>query len=435
MNKEFVFLNVKPYLDLVSREAWCLDSVQQPESAPYYYLFMKKPLTDAGIDHSIKMFDDIDKSKPWFIPFTVTQGSWDWTEHDLWDTLPDILLNELIHGNAYLLMNNENEYDTRYVFSVFYKMYRKNSIVPIHKLVLLTPASSGQSIYEIYVKENNIPEEMKVKVLYSPHIDFTFNNGILIRTDAMVETTNKSKKFICLNRAFRWHRPCLVALLASDGLLEKGYVSLGKSQREDREVELLGSWKTFLNKSFSVLPEVCSPKRFALARKLFKGAELIADRMPLTVDKDEFLTNYADFNYTPTEYIQDSYFSVVTSTHFFKWQEESSGWNEKEWKPVLARHPFIIINRPHTLKYMRRLGILTFSKWIDESYDDIEDDWDRLEAIVKEIKRLSEIDNKTWDKMRQEMMHILEYNRNIIINKRWENIFYASDLKELLKYI
>jgi hypothetical protein len=396
---------------------------------------MKKPLTDAGINHSVRMFDDIDKSKPWFIPFSINQGGWDWTTHDLWDTVPEILLNELIHGNAYLLMNNENEYDTRYVFKVFYKMYKKNTVIPIHKLILLTPASTGQMIYKTYVKENNIPEEMRISVLYSPHIDLTFNDGIVIKTDAMVETTNKSKKFICLNRAFRWHRPALVALLASYNLLEKGYVSLGKSQQEDKKVKEQGSWLNFLNKSFLALPEISPYKKEELVSKLFRGTELIADRMPLTVDKDEFLTNYADFNCTPTEHIQDSYFSVVTSTHFFKWQEESSGWNEKEWKPILARHPFIIVNRPHTLKYMRRLGILTFSKWIDESYDDIEDDWDRLEAIVKEIKRLSEIDNETWDKMRQEMLHILEYNRTIIINKRWENVFYISDLKELLKYI
>ena len=433
MNKEFVICNMAPYYPTFATPAWTLDSVQHPSWKPFYYLFMEKPLTEMGIDNSIKYFKDIDKSKTWFIPLNVNQGSWDWVEEDLWTGFPEELLNELINGNAYLLMNNENEYDTLYVINVFYKMYYKNPKVPINKLIFLTPAADGEKIYKKFVSDQKL--ENVFKILYAPHIDFTFNEKIVRETE-YVDTTNKGKKYLCLNRAFRLHRPALVSLLAAENILDRGYVSLGVVDSEEQKMQQNGgNWKSYLNNLFLNLPWENIPEHFKIKQTLRLGVPSIAEKIPMCLDKTEFVTNYAQWDTMPVELIKDSYFSVVTSTHFFKWQEPSPGWNEKEWKPILAKHPFIIAGRPHMLKHMRRFGILTFDRWFDESYDDIEDDWTRMSAITKEMRRLSMLSNDEWDRMKQEMATVLEYNRNVIIDKRWELLFYASDLKKLITYL
>ena len=89
MNKEFVICNMAPYYPTFTTPAWTLDSVEHPSWKPFYYLFMEKPLIEMGIDNSIKHFEDIDRSKPWFIPLNVNHGSWDWIDEDLWTGFPE----------------------------------------------------------------------------------------------------------------------------------------------------------------------------------------------------------------------------------------------------------------------------------------------------------------------------------------------------------
>ena len=40
------------------------------------------------------------------------------------------------------------------------------------------------------------------------------------------------------------------------------------------------------------------------------------------------------------------------------------------------------------MKYLKELGFKTFSNVFDESYDDIKDDYDRAEFIVKRGKKI-----------------------------------------------
>ncbi len=434
MTRLVQFLNMSSFKDRINRSVWTVDSVEHPAWKPYYFLFMEQPLKELGYELSLRNFEDIDKTQTWFIPLNVNQGPWDYVADNLWTDFPPELLHELVHGNAKLIANNENEYDSYYVFSVFYKMFYKDTRVSPKKIILLTPAAHGKKNFNQWVRQNAVPQDDLITVEYSPHIDLTFNDGIIKLTEFELKK-NRSKKFTCLNRAFRWHRPMLVALMANNNVLDRGYVSLGTTPNDDDLAHKNGGWKSWLLRKTIEFPWEQKPSHWRIKSKLAKGIAEIYNKIPMIVDKTEFITNYADWMSTPVDHLRDSYFSVVTSTHFFQWQEESPGWNEKEWKPMLAKQPFIIVNRPHILAQMRRFGFLTFDKWIDESYDDIEDDWERLDFISNEIQRLSSISNDDWDKMIEEMSHILEYNRKVIIEKRWTNIFYASDLKNLLTYI
>ena len=132
----------------------------------------------------------------------------------------------------------------------------------------------------------------------------------------------------------------------------------------------------------------------------------------------------------------NTYFSLVTETIYFK-NEDSSKINkyhvghldsifitEKTYRTIACKHPFIITSRPHTLKVLREFGYKTFSPYIDESYDDIEDDYQRLDRIIDIISDLCSKDENFWYKFYEDTRSIVEHNYQILKNSRDRTITY-----------
>lgn len=61
---------------------------------------------------------------------------------------------------------------------------------------------------------------------------------------------------------------------------------------------------------------------------------------------------------------------------------------EKILKSCLVGHPFITLCGQGALAHLRSLGFQTFDPVIDESYDNIEFEMERVEAVAKEVERL-----------------------------------------------
>lgn len=76
--------------------------------------------------------------------------------------------------------------------------------------------------------------------------------------------------------------------------------------------------------------------------------------------------------------IKDSFLNLVTETRF---SSPMPCFNEKTIKPILVYRPFILLAPPGTLQLLKKLGIKTFDRWWDESYDDILDHNKRLEKV------------------------------------------------------
>jgi hypothetical protein len=62
---------------------------------------------------------------------------------------------------------------------------------------------------------------------------------------------------------------------------------------------------------------------------------------------------------------------------------------EKSLRPIACGQPFILAATHGSLAYLRSYGFQTFDGIIDESYDLIQDPYQRLVAIVQEMKRIS----------------------------------------------
>jgi hypothetical protein len=102
-------------------------------------------------------------------------------------------------------------------------------------------------------------------------------------------------------------------------------------------------------------------------------------------------------------------FHVVTETVYFLPKLHLT---EKVFKPIIAKRPFFLVAAPGNLAYLKSYGFKTFDRWIDESYDDEQDHYIRIEKITAELARLCAMDKSALEQMYLEMQEVLEYNFN-----------------------
>lgn len=92
--------------------------------------------------------------------------------------------------------------------------------------------------------------------------------------------------------------------------------------------------------------------------------------------------------------------------------------SEKTFKALSCGKPFIAFATHRWLQHFRSLGFKTFHPWIDESYDTIESSKDRMLAIVREIKRLTELDEKSYNHILSLCESIALENKKIFLEKK-----------------
>lgn len=90
----------------------------------------------------------------------------------------------------------------------------------------------------------------------------------------------------------------------------------------------------------------------------------------------------------------------------------STTWiTEKTVKNLYIGKPFLMMCGAGSLAHLRSVGFKTFSPWIDESYDTIQNNYLRFEAIKKEIDRLAALSIEELNLMYKEMLPVLVHNR------------------------
>ena len=66
------------------------------------------------------------------------------------------------------------------------------------------------------------------------------------------------------------------------------------------------------------------------------------------------------------------------------------------------------------------MGYRTFSPYIDESYDDIEDDALRFKRVMDEVERIANMTDKQVYDFQQNVKKILEFNSKMMRTKKPE---------------
>tara|TARA_B100001093_G_scaffold390825_1_gene377211 strand:+ start:235 stop:1350 length:1116 start_codon:yes stop_codon:yes gene_type:complete len=101
-----------------------------------------------------------------------------------------------------------------------------------------------------------------------------------------------------------------------------------------------------------------------------------------------------------------SFLHVVNET---VWQDKIH-FTEKIFKPVVLHQPFVVLQAPGSLAYLRSYGFKTFDNWWDESYDTIQDPTERMQAIADIVNNIGAKSLEELEIMRMEMASVLEHN-------------------------
>jgi hypothetical protein len=101
---------------------------------------------------------------------------------------------------------------------------------------------------------------------------------------------------------------------------------------------------------------------------------------------------------------------------------------DKLWKIVATFQPFIVFGTPYSLETLRERGFKTFGKWIDESYDYIEDPVERFNKIFQEILKLSNLSINEIHEMYIDMKDVYEYNY-----KHFKGVFMTRTILDNIK--
>lgn len=203
----------------------------------------------------------------------------------------------------------------------------------------------------------------------NPQIIFWGSEEVMASTQLPLPISNPVHKFSCLN-ANKWsHR-----ILTYIHLYDKPYFSdmiFGWGRRT-------GGTKDYLEQEDFINDIVISDDEWAKLATL--PQHILAHS-----DDD---TNHNDRTTDHIAYTS-ACLNIITETTS---RNETPQLTEKSFKPILAGQFFIMIGSPGLIQYMRDIGFDTLDDIINHSYDDIEDDRDRISAAVKELDRLNEVD-------------------------------------------
>lgn len=317
-------------------------------------------------------------------------------------------INLIRTGEATLVLINSHEAFHYYVEDLYTTIIAAHNIPPKNVILISESADIASHIKNVAKKLGQ--PELRSKWMRRFEYDVQLDRTRSIE-DAPVTLQDKKydKKFLCFNRRWRGHRTVLVRLLHAMDLLKHGHVSLGKA--DDNR-----SWEHVCYRDISYM-QGCEE-----AVKLLDsvGEEMINSFPDLYLDTTDLITNRAQLVPDTNYLYEDTYFSVVTETFFFKGERpEDYGRfiSEKTFKPVAMQHPFIIVSTPHFLIKFRELGYKSFSPWIDESYDEENDDALRMMKIVREIERLSNLSDSEQTEFLAEMRKICSHNFEVLMNK------------------
>lgn len=208
-------------------------------------------------------------------------------------------------------------------------------------------------------------------------------------------TTDFSWIFSSLNhlaRHKRAYRLSLTAKLIDRDLIKHGEVSLG--------VDATACSQEILDR---FTPLSCQEKQL-VNRVLCQKTPL-----PLRIAGDVVnADSSAHFGHREFSLWQRSFLHLVNETVYY---DEKLHLTEKTFKPIVALRPFVLVAAPGNLEYLRSYGFHTFGKWWDESYDQISNANDRLDAIVDIVQDLCARPIDSIRSMFKDMQSVLIHNK------------------------
>ena len=340
-----------------------------------------------------------------------------WMDELFWNFKEHVSSSKLIPGAVYVIGREQiklNEHLIR-------ELVNNNTI----KVIFSNPAE-GSDTLRMHCKVYNIEDlvlQQKILLIgggdmsdeyaylrydsFLPKIlDYDENISAQTRTDEIFSNILKPYKFFFLNGRIRPHRKFLLEKFNKSGLLDKCIWScLDSNGSNNRNIRLLDDNKNLMS----------SPSKIQYLAKKYEHPRYQSRTEISTTDGfvkyDLFNNEWGEVYIEPQGYI-DSFFSLVTETVF---EYPYSFRTEKIWKPVAVGHPWVAVANQGFYRDIRNLGFQTFGHLIDESFDLIENNQDRIERIAELVEDLCQQDLATFLK---ECYNVCKYNQQHLAEMR-----------------
>jgi hypothetical protein len=185
--------------------------------------------------------------------------------------------------------------------------------------------------------------------------------------------------FISFNRIInndRSYRIYFVSKLKELGLLDHGQISFNVTDN------LFDDWRDETSDLNSKLSE--QAKQHA-ETYLVDIDKLVIDRASIHGSASANIPRNIDiwdFKIDKKPVDVDAFWHIVTETVFYY---DKLHLTEKIFKPIVSKQPFMLLAAPGNLAYLKSYGFKTFDSVIDETYDTIQDNDSRIEAVVEQL--------------------------------------------------
>ena len=247
---------------------------------------------------------------------------------------------------------------------------------------------------------------------------------------------NRKNKCLFLNRRMHWHRKAFLSLISNDNLFENNLISfnLDFESKENDDFEDCINDDRYSNVDIFFTKKQFETSVFNISEKysILNGYKKLNKIGKIVLDVDDLYSiDGRELEVDDINLYKNSYFSLVSESVFFeRWNNFTT---EKILKPIQQLHPFLVLGKPHTLKYIKSYGFKTFSDYWDESYDEEIIDSKRLFKVYNIFKELCNKTDEEWIEIYKSLKNILIYNRNLLKKysyKNQQNVF-----NNLNKYI
>ena len=316
------------------------------------------------------------------------------------------------NGFLFLDLGNESILNDK-IIDIIHE-YLKLKDIPLRKVILQTGNANGEKYYKEYCFKKQIDRGMNICCL--EYFEWLVSRLMVehrkLKRNVLpknIDYTKIEKTFLCLNRVHRWHRVNLFLLWNQYGLIDDSYYTMNDTSNfpvgEGYDNDI---WRTIVDAKLINKLELTE-----------EDIDKIQATLPLKIDEFIEASEMAGLYSAVDPYYQTSLISIVTETNF----ENNDIFNtEKIFKPMVHRHPFILVGPYKTLEHLKDMGYKTFSDFWDESYDDIEDPFERLLKIVEICKDIQSWDDIKKKKFFYKSMIITNHNYALLTSQYPDNM-------------
>jgi hypothetical protein len=344
--------------------------------------------------------------------------------------MPHWLIHLCRLSNGYILIDHSVEaFMSDRELDAMYAYFHHNYHIPMYKIIYLTGTINSDQIYEAWAERNKIPDDrdhrMKVisyassREIFCTYLQRGDQEGNPAVEPLYDPNCVPEKLFLSWNRRMRPHRILLALILEKFNIIERSLISFAKHDSERLT-------DTFITKIENMDKPI---NLYGNNNIQFDSEEIyrLNDRLPLVLDDETDINKMCeDFGFT-ADYYRRTLVSLVTETNF---TANECTLTEKSFKPLLHKHPFIIVGVPGALRGLRDLGFQTFGEFWDESYDDIQEPGIRLFKIAEILQDIASWDENKIRDFRARVKPILDHNYHIlktpgsilIVNKIYNHI-------------